>query len=232
MGFIGGSKPNPITYRSGDQLSYSFTSSLSSLSTIPHFTILITTPLYTTPPPQKNYLTRTKGKEESKMADILTQLQTCLDQVHSSPIPSPPKIPLPHHQTKPQTHQQLATQFYATLCYLTTYHDNIPATPPPNKHDTQRRASTGKNPQERIHTPGPSLGTTSSTIAIASVATTTRHNKQSPSSRAECRPTTTTEPRWDGSGGGTTSTCAGQPGDFCGTTEGAGAGFGHQGAAD
>ncbi|GKZ25659.1 RNA polymerase II mediator complex subunit [Aspergillus brasiliensis] len=39
------------------------------------------------------------------MADILTQLQTCLDQ--------------------------LATQFYATLCYLTTYHDNIPATPPP-----------------------------------------------------------------------------------------------------
>ncbi|TQB73536.1 RNA polymerase II mediator complex subunit [Monascus purpureus] len=38
------------------------------------------------------------------MADILTQLQTCLDQ--------------------------LATQFYATLCYLTTYHDNAPATPP------------------------------------------------------------------------------------------------------
>ncbi|PYI07588.1 hypothetical protein BO78DRAFT_366277 [Aspergillus sclerotiicarbonarius CBS 121057] len=39
------------------------------------------------------------------MADILTQLQTCLDQ--------------------------LATQFYATLSYLTTYHDNIPTTPPP-----------------------------------------------------------------------------------------------------
>ncbi|PYH49240.1 med21 domain-containing protein [Aspergillus saccharolyticus JOP 1030-1] len=35
------------------------------------------------------------------MADILTQLQTCLDQ--------------------------LATQFYATLGYLTTYHDNSPA---------------------------------------------------------------------------------------------------------
>ncbi|KAL1994861.1 hypothetical protein VTN49DRAFT_1048 [Thermomyces lanuginosus] len=39
------------------------------------------------------------------MADIITQLQTCLDQ--------------------------LATQFYATLCYLTTYHDNSPANPPP-----------------------------------------------------------------------------------------------------
>ncbi|KAL4870076.1 mediator complex, subunit Med21 [Aspergillus spectabilis] len=40
------------------------------------------------------------------MADILTQLQTCLDQ--------------------------LATQFYATIGYLTTYHDNSPATPPEN----------------------------------------------------------------------------------------------------
>ncbi|KAJ5168482.1 Mediator of RNA polymerase II transcription subunit 21 [Penicillium canariense] len=38
------------------------------------------------------------------MADILTQLQTCLDQ--------------------------LATQFYATLGYLSTYHDNSPAIPP------------------------------------------------------------------------------------------------------
>ncbi|KAJ5550511.1 hypothetical protein N7535_001547 [Penicillium sp. DV-2018c] len=38
------------------------------------------------------------------MADILTQLQTCLDQ--------------------------LATQFYATLGYLTTYHDNAPTIPP------------------------------------------------------------------------------------------------------
>ncbi|EYE97804.1 med21 domain-containing protein [Aspergillus ruber CBS 135680] len=38
------------------------------------------------------------------MADILTQLQTCLDQ--------------------------LATQFYATLGYLTTYHDNSPAIQP------------------------------------------------------------------------------------------------------
>ncbi|KAL1965518.1 hypothetical protein VTN77DRAFT_5601 [Rasamsonia byssochlamydoides] len=43
------------------------------------------------------------------MADILTQLQTCLDQ--------------------------LATQFYATLCYLSTYHDNAPATPPPDVPD-------------------------------------------------------------------------------------------------
>ncbi|KAJ5796073.1 uncharacterized protein N7518_004613 [Penicillium psychrosexuale] len=43
------------------------------------------------------------------MADVLTQLQTCLDQ--------------------------LATQFYATLGYLTTYHDNAPTTPPPNVPD-------------------------------------------------------------------------------------------------
>ncbi|KAJ5899280.1 hypothetical protein N7495_004024 [Penicillium taxi] len=43
------------------------------------------------------------------MADILTQLQTCLDQ--------------------------LATQFYATLGYLTTYHDNSPANPPQNIPD-------------------------------------------------------------------------------------------------
>ncbi|KAJ5089726.1 Mediator of RNA polymerase II transcription subunit 21 [Penicillium argentinense] len=44
------------------------------------------------------------------MADILTQLQTCLDQ--------------------------LATQFYATLGYLSTYHDNSPAIPPPNAPDS------------------------------------------------------------------------------------------------
>ncbi|KAJ5720531.1 Mediator complex subunit Med21 [Penicillium malachiteum] len=43
------------------------------------------------------------------MADILTQLQTCLDQ--------------------------LATQFYATLGYLSTYHDNSAAIPPPNVPD-------------------------------------------------------------------------------------------------
>ncbi|KAB8076625.1 mediator complex, subunit Med21 [Aspergillus leporis] len=41
------------------------------------------------------------------MADILTQLQTCLDQ--------------------------LATQFYATIGYLVTYHDNSPTIPPHNE---------------------------------------------------------------------------------------------------
>ncbi|KAJ5084033.1 hypothetical protein NUU61_008612 [Penicillium alfredii] len=54
------------------------------------------------------------------MADILTQLQTCLDQASA------------HH---PSQLMLLATQFYATLGYLTTYHDNAPATPPPNVPD-------------------------------------------------------------------------------------------------
>lgn len=57
---------------------------------------------------------------------------------HSHPAPdlSGPGKPLticflrPTANTIPTT--QLATQFYATLGYLTTYHDNSPATPPPN----------------------------------------------------------------------------------------------------
>ncbi|KAL4780378.1 mediator complex, subunit Med21 [Aspergillus varians] len=53
------------------------------------------------------------------MADILTQLQTCLDQ--------------------------LATQFYATIGYLTTYHDNSPATPPPNPTSAPLLAKIQKN---------------------------------------------------------------------------------------
>ncbi|KAL4920190.1 mediator complex, subunit Med21 [Aspergillus aurantiobrunneus] len=53
------------------------------------------------------------------MADILTQLQTCLDQ--------------------------LATQFYATIGYLTTYHDNFPATPPSNPTSAPALAKIQKN---------------------------------------------------------------------------------------
>ncbi|OJJ58990.1 hypothetical protein ASPSYDRAFT_45413 [Aspergillus sydowii CBS 593.65] len=53
------------------------------------------------------------------MADILTQLQTCLDQ--------------------------LATQFYATIGYLTTYHDNSPATPPQNPTSAPALAKIQKN---------------------------------------------------------------------------------------
>ncbi|KAK2758232.1 RNA polymerase II mediator complex subunit [Arachnomyces sp. PD_36] len=55
------------------------------------------------------------------MADILTQLQTCLDQ--------------------------LATQFYATLCYLSTYNDHSPAIPPPNIPNALHQiAKIDKNP--------------------------------------------------------------------------------------
>ncbi|KAJ0413348.1 mediator complex, subunit Med21 [Aspergillus carlsbadensis] len=53
------------------------------------------------------------------MADILTQLQTCLDQ--------------------------LATQFYATIGYLTTYHDNSPATPPDHPTAAPALAKIQKN---------------------------------------------------------------------------------------
>ncbi|KAL3474930.1 mediator complex, subunit Med21 [Aspergillus californicus] len=53
------------------------------------------------------------------MADILTQLQTCLDQ--------------------------LATQFYATIGYLTTYHDNSPTTPPDNPNSAPALARIQKN---------------------------------------------------------------------------------------
>ncbi|OJJ76518.1 hypothetical protein ASPBRDRAFT_204124 [Aspergillus brasiliensis CBS 101740] len=63
------------------------------------------------------------------MADILTQLQTCLDQ--------------------------LATQFYATLCYLTTYHDNIPATPPPTSTTPNAAPLLAKIPKNASTPPVP-----------------------------------------------------------------------------
>ncbi|GKZ86895.1 hypothetical protein CBS63078_2558 [Aspergillus niger] len=63
------------------------------------------------------------------MADILTQLQTCLDQ--------------------------LGTQFYATLCYLTTYHDNIPATPPPTSTTPSAAPLLAKIPKNASTPPVP-----------------------------------------------------------------------------
>ncbi|KAJ5221015.1 Mediator of RNA polymerase II transcription subunit 21 [Penicillium citrinum] len=61
------------------------------------------------------------------MADILTQLQTCLDQ--------------------------LATQFYATLGYLSTYHDNSPAIPPPNSQHLQKQVVQVQPRHHLLHNP-------------------------------------------------------------------------------
>ncbi|KAI5288656.1 RNA polymerase II mediator complex subunit [Ascosphaera aggregata] len=54
------------------------------------------------------------------MADVLTQLQACLDQ--------------------------LATQFYASLCYITTYHDHSPAIVPDVPSYAPRQTKIPKNP--------------------------------------------------------------------------------------
>ncbi|KAL8682461.1 MAG: hypothetical protein Q9186_001504 [Xanthomendoza sp. 1 TL-2023] len=59
------------------------------------------------------------------MADILTQLQDCLDQ--------------------------LSTQFYASYRYLTTHHPSLP-TLPPNPHNPPFPAS-DHNPHQRPDTP-------------------------------------------------------------------------------
>ncbi|KAJ5613200.1 hypothetical protein N7510_006394 [Penicillium lagena] len=81
------------------------------------------------------------------MADILTQLQTCLDQ--------------------------LATQFYATLGYLTTYHDNVPATPLPNIPNAA--PALAKMPKNSTSPPIPA-----SIAASTGAAATAAHGQTSP----------------------------------------------------
>jgi mediator of RNA polymerase II transcription subunit 21 len=70
------------------------------------------------------------------MADILTQLQTCLDQVNGSPNPkSPSPIPIPRPiSQKPKTNAslQLATQLYSTTSYLSQRHPLLAPSPVPN----------------------------------------------------------------------------------------------------
>ncbi|PLN83640.1 mediator complex, subunit Med21 [Aspergillus taichungensis] len=73
------------------------------------------------------------------MADILTQLQTCLDQ--------------------------LATQFYATLGYLTTYHDNSPATPP--AHEPTSAPLLAKIPRNSTAPPAPASAPAAAVTANA-----------------------------------------------------------------
>ncbi|KAE8148378.1 mediator complex, subunit Med21 [Aspergillus avenaceus] len=74
------------------------------------------------------------------MADILTQLQTCLDQ--------------------------LATQFYATIGYLVTYHDNSPAIPPPN--DSSAAPALSKIPKNSTAPPAPASAPAAAQAAQAS----------------------------------------------------------------
>ncbi|OOF99455.1 hypothetical protein ASPCADRAFT_503497 [Aspergillus carbonarius ITEM 5010] len=118
------------------------------------------------------------------MADILTQLQTCLDQ--------------------------LATQFYSTLSYLTTYHDNIPTTPPPNVPPSLSAPPLAKIPKNSSTPPVP------------------RHNPPD----ANFPPTTNTKPAYLGAGesrrrgNGSSATCSGQCGALRGATARTGPGLG------
>lgn len=126
------------------------------------------------------------------MADILTQLQTCLDQVHPpSHYPHPQHHHHPHPTNSKTTARNPILRDYMLPNDLPRQHPRDAAS---HKHNPQRRAPTSKNPQERIYPPGPSVRAPSSTIPIASLATTTRHRK-SPNRRAACR-STATKPRW------------------------------------
>ncbi|MCJ1402421.1 RNA polymerase II mediator complex subunit [Xylographa trunciseda] len=63
------------------------------------------------------------------MADRLTQLSDCLDQVHL-PLPRTTKVPL-----TPAI--QLSTQFYASLRYITTHHPSPSLPRPSSPSNTQ-----------------------------------------------------------------------------------------------
>ncbi|PKY01620.1 hypothetical protein P168DRAFT_321199 [Aspergillus campestris IBT 28561] len=86
------------------------------------------------------------------MADILTQLQTCLDQ--------------------------LATQFYATLGYLTTYHDNTPATPPPNEPTSA--PALAKMPRNSTAPPAPASAPAAAVTANAATQGSPRPSPNNP----------------------------------------------------
>lgn len=73
----------------------------------------------------------------AKMADILTKLQTCLDQVRppESHVPKPFDMifpPVLHPQLTCPILFQLATQLYSTTCYLSLRHPLVHPTPVPD----------------------------------------------------------------------------------------------------